>query len=173
MKRDVLGLVLILFMGLIAQSSTYALPFNDDMVNSDVMTGKIMRPAPEGSIAMGSLDHRVRNREQALKFTNPLKNDKVSAANGKRLFQIHCMPCHGNIESEPYVPGLVAKYLPGPNLAVSLYHDKDGGRTDGAIYATIYFGSLSGLMGPMGFKFSPAEHWDLINYIRVVQEKVK
>ncbi len=167
MKKIVIAL---LFITLIA-APAFSLPFNDDMVNSPVLTGKIMRPAPDGVISKGSLGYHVSSREDALKFTNPIKGDKTSVINGKRLFQVNCSPCHGNIASDPYQPGTVTKFLPGPNLSSDMYHDKDGGRTDGQIYGVIHFGSLSGLMSPLGWKFSPTEHWDLINYIRAVQTK--
>lgn len=157
---------------LITAATASALPFNDDMVNSDVMTGKIMRPAPAGAIAQGSLAYKVENREEAMKLTNPIKGDQLSTLNGKRLFQVNCTPCHGNLESNPYVPGPVAKFLPGPNLTSPMYHDKPDGRSDGNIYGTIQFGSLSTLMPALGWKFSATEHWDLINYIRSVQSKV-
>jgi mono/diheme cytochrome c family protein len=165
-------LVLLLIITARAQS-VLALPFNDDMVNSPAITGKIMRPPPDGSIANGSLVSHLASRDEAMKLTNPIKGDNISTLNGKRLFQVNCSPCHGDIASDPYVPGTVSKFLPGPNLSAAMYHDKAEGKSDPYIYATIHFGSLSGLMPAVGWKLSPTEHWDVINYIRSVQAKVK
>lgn len=154
------------------QKSAQALPFNDDMVNSPVTTGAIMRPLPDGTASDNISSYKLENREEALKLTNPIKGDKLSTLNGRRLFQVNCTPCHGDIEAKPYVPGPVAKFLPGPDLTAPMYHDKADGRSDGNIYATIHFGSLSTLMPRVGWKLSPTEHWDIINYVRSVQNKV-
>ena len=148
----------------------YALPFNDDMVDNPMKTGRVMRPLPEGSLSDGSSTYHVATRDEALKLSNPGKVDEISVANGKRLFAVNCTPCHGDIASNPYKPGTVAKFLPGPNLSMDLYKDKPDGRTDGSIYGTIHFGSISGLMPALGWKFSPTEHWDMINYIRKIQD---
>lgn len=40
-------------------------------------------------------------------------------------------------------------------------------RTDGSIYATIHFGIR--LMPGHGWKLSPTEHWDIVNYVRSAQ----
>lgn len=154
----------------VSVSNAKALPFNDDMVDNPMKTGRIMRPLPPGSLSDGSSTYHVASREDALKLSNPAKADEISIANGKRLFAVNCTPCHGDIESNPYKPGTVSKFLPGPNLAMDLYKDKPDGRTDGSIYGTIHFGSISGLMPALGWKFSPTEHWDLINYIRKIQD---
>lgn len=169
--KKIIFVLTVLILGCVNRAA--ALPFNDDMVNSPVLTGKIMRPAPDGSISVGSLGSHLASREEALKLSNPIKGDKTSTLNGKRLFQVNCTPCHGDIESNPYVPGPVAKFLPGPNLSAAMYHDKAEGRTDGSIFGTIHFGSISGLMPAVGWKLSRTEHWDVVNYIRSVQAKVK
>ena len=41
-------------------------------------------------------------------------------------------------------------------------------KTDGYLYATIHYGGLV-IMPGLGWKLSDSEHWDIINYLRSVQ----
>lgn len=139
-----------------------ALPFNDDMVDVQKRTGVIMREKAPGTVAVGMAEYYVANREDAEKLTNPLHGDPTSTANGKRLFTVNCQPCHGDISKKPYAPGPVgAKALQvPPDLTSDMYKT----RTEGSIYATIHFGIR--LMPAHGWKLSPTEHWDIVNYVK-------
>ena len=148
--------------GLMAVGTAHALPFNDDMVNVQKRTGTIMRQKAPGTVAVGSSEYYVPPRDEAEKLTNPLKGDVTSTANGKRLFAVNCLPCHGDISKKPYAPGAVgAKALQvPPDLTSDMYKT----RTDGSIFATIHYGIR--LMPGHGWKLSTTEHWDLVNYVR-------
>jgi mono/diheme cytochrome c family protein len=147
---------------LLAVAEASALPFNDDMVNVQKRTGSIMRQKAPGTVAIGMSDYYVASREEAEKMTSPNKGDVSSIANGKRLFAINCLPCHGDLSKKPYVPGLVGQKTiqTPPDLTSDMYKT----RTDGSIYATIHFGIRA--MPGHGWKLSPAEHWDIVNYVR-------
>src|SRR5258708_1817219 len=107
------------------QSTTaVALPFNDDMVDNPMKTGRVMRPLPPDSLSEGAGIEHLAAREDALKLTNPIKGDKVSTLNGKRLFAVNCSPCHGDISTSPHKNGTVTQYLPGPDLSTDIYRDK-------------------------------------------------
>ena len=157
---------------LIAVTEAGALPFNDDMVDVQKRTGTIMRQKAPGTVAIGMSDYYVASREDAEKLANPVKSDAKSVAKGKRLFAVNCLPCHGDISKKPYVPGAVgakALQIP-PDLTGVTYQppvaggESTQGRTDGSIYATIHFGIR--LMPGHGWKLSPTDHWDIVNYIR-------
>jgi mono/diheme cytochrome c family protein len=139
-----------------------ALPFNDDMVNVQKRTGTIMRQKAPGTVAIGMSEYYVPSREEAEKMTNPVKADAASLANGKRLFAVNCLPCHGDISKKPYAPGAVGKKTlqTPPDLTLDTYKT----RTDGSIFATIHFGIR--LMPGHGWKLTPTDHWDIVNYIR-------
>ena len=149
-----------------------ALPFNADMVNNQIKTGQVMRPRPEGVVARGTLRGTINGefplhlekKEDTANFVNPKKGDSNSIESGRRLFQVNCSPCHGNIEKTPYEPGVAARFNGAPDLRADTYKS----RTDGSIYGTIHFGGLA-LMPAYGWKLSPAEHWDLVNYVRLAQ----
>jgi mono/diheme cytochrome c family protein len=149
-----------------------ALPFNDDMVSNQMRTGVVMRQKMADSIPVGSLDYHFAKKEDTFGLVNPKKGEADSSARGKRLFAVNCFPCHGDISAEPYQPGPVSQFMPGPNLAADEYSEKPAnsalpGRSDGQIFGTIDFGNV--LMPALGWKISPSEHWDIINYVRQVQ----
>ncbi len=150
----------------LAVSEAMALPFNDDMVSVQKRTGTIMRQKAPGTVAIGMSDYYVASREDAEKMTNPVKADATSIANGKRLFAVNCLPCHGDISKKPYAPGAVGKKTlqTPPDLTLDTYKS----RTDGSIFATIHFGIR--LMPGHGWKLSPTDHWDIVNYIRNRQD---
>lgn len=158
--------------GLLSVTEARALPFNDDMVAVQKRTGTIMRQKAPGTVAIGMSDYYVASREEAEKLTNPVKADAASIGKGKRLFAVNCLPCHGDISKKPYAPGAVgAKALQTPPDLTSVTYqppiaggDSTQGRTDGSIFATIHFGIR--LMPGHGWKISPTDHWDIVNYIR-------
>ncbi len=157
-------LVSLLLSSLCAINFASALPFNDDMVDNQITTGQIMRPQPKGSVSKGSLEYKVDSKEAAQALTNPVPLTKASVLRGKRLFEVNCAACHGVI-GKVHQPSVAGPLLGAPNLGDPLYHD----RTEGSIYSTIHFGNV--IMYPVGWKLSSAETWDIINYVRNVQQE--
>lgn len=155
--------------------ASFALPFNDDMVNEQLKTGQIMRAEPLGSVALGSLERRLESKQEVMSALNPLKDDQASKLRGKRLFFVNCSPCHGDIAQVPYVPGVAGKKIqesiglgPPDISGVDPIRQKDyRAVSDGDLFGTIHFGF--GLMPAVGWKLSAVEKWDIVNYIRGVQ----
>ena len=164
------GLIYIfaLLCGAAIAGSSYALPFNDDMVDNQIKIGQMMRPPPAGAIAQGVLDGdyplHIEKKEDVAGYVNPKKGNKDAIFVGKRLFQVNCSPCHGNLEKTPYEPGVAGKFIGAPDLTAQM--DKD--RTDGSNYGTIHFGGMA-LMPAYDWKLSPDEHWNIVSYLRSVQ----
>ncbi|RMG39547.1 MAG: hypothetical protein D6719_13070 [Candidatus Dadabacteria bacterium] len=151
---------------IIPYNAAQALPFNDDMVDSQLRTGSIMRPKAADSVPLGSLAFRIEKKEDAFDLINPQKRDAASVARGKRLFAVNCFPCHGNIEAKEYKGGPVsAKFMVPPDISGAYYKNK----SDGYIFGTIRFGGLA-VMPALGWKLSQSETWDIVNYIRSVQD---
>lgn len=152
--------------------SAHALPFNDDMVNINKhsRTGVMMREKSPNSVPVGSVATRLTSKADAESLVNPLKGDKESAARGKRLWGVNCLPCHGDISKVPYQPGYVAAKLPlmPPDPTSDAYKT----RTDGFFYGVVHLGA-QGIMPVLGWKFSDTEHWDITNYIREMQNSVR
>lgn len=145
-----------------------ALPFNDDMVDNQKRTGIIMRGAPEGSVPVGFESVFPKTKAEATELVNTVPAEPRSIEAGSRLFRVNCYPCHGDVSKSPYQPGPVAVNskgaIPGMDIGDKIYLQ----RTDGYIYATIHFGGLV-IMPGLGWKMSDQEHWDIVNYLRSVQ----
>ena len=97
--------------------------------------------------------------------SNPVDVDEISLERGRLLFQINCRHCHGD---EGLGNGPVAAYfktVPPRNLTdasvVSL--------TDGDIFLTITNGKP--YMPALGENLDVRMRWDVVNYVRELQEK--
>jgi mono/diheme cytochrome c family protein len=143
-----------------------ALPFNDDMVMIQPANGRIMRELPPHSVPLGSLESQIAGPEAARQMTNPVQASENSIASGRRLFSINCTPCHGSYKDGEYiVSSLAAVGMPPINLAEKRLVDQP----DGHFFSYIHFGGA--IMPPYGWKFSIKEHWDIVNYIRQIQQE--
>jgi len=147
-------------------ASSWALPFNDDMVHDQFDINEVMRKLPADSVPL-SAAKLVRNLQEAKNLENPVQGNPASARNGELLWQVNCVPCHGEYANGKYQAGVVGAFLPlpGPDLSDAAYHD----RTDGHFWGIVHFGSA--IMPRYGWKLSDREHWDLVNYIRKIQGK--
>lgn len=145
-------------------SSAVALPFNQDLVSGQINVGHVMRPKAPNTVPLGSLDSYVPSREVALTWENPIKGDRMSTLNGKRLFEVNCSPCHGKYEDGKHTPGAVSNVVPGPDISLDMYKVKP----DGHFFGYIHFGGMA-IMPAYGWKLSTTEHWDIVNYVRHVQ----
>lgn len=146
-------------------SCSHALPFNTDMMSSQPLNGQIMRPAPSDSVHVGSSERFVGTREEAASLQNPIPRSRLSVTRGQRLFTANCSPCHGKYIDGKHVPGAVSKSLPGVDLSMEPIKVKP----DSHFFQFIHFGGMA-IMPAYGSKFSIPEHWDIVNYIRHVQE---
>lgn len=98
-------------------------------------------------------------------IADPLENTDENLAEGKRLFEINCTPCHGQ-KGE------------GNGQLVELPNGSDGPFTsrpqpykvllpplkDGSIFYTVSYGK--NMMGGYGFQLSVKERWQVIHYIK-------
>jgi len=158
---------------LLIPALAFGLPFNKDMVDVQMRAGSTTRPSVPGTVALGSLSYRVESKAETEGMTNPIARDEASVQRGKRLFEVNCTPCHGWYTNGGNVKPPVAKGvagengymgLPAPDITVDMYKQ----RTDGFFYGTIHFGGMA-IMPAYGWKLSPHEHWDLVNYVRHIQ----
>lgn len=152
----------------VTASLAHALPFNDDMVmTKNLRTGSTVRMPVEGTIAVGALEHRVANKDEATNLKNPIATSAESITRGKRSYEVNCSPCHGDYTASGRVKGVVAEksILEAPDIGGALYKD----RPDGLFFATIYFGGMA-VMPAVGYKLAPEEAWNIVNYLRDLQK---
>lgn len=96
--------------------------------------------------------------------TNPIPVDEISLQRGEILYSIHCALCHG--EKAQGDGPLAIHYsdrppsdLTGPNVAAQF---------DGTLFRTISQGF--GQMPPLTENLTPRERWDVINYLRKLEQ---
>jgi len=99
---------------------------------------------------------------QDTELRNPVPSTVQSLEQGKALFTINCIMCHGQTSAKP---GPVGQKLtpPPPGLDHALIQVL----SDSIIFKAITFGF--GRMPPFRDKLSPRERWDVINFLRTRQ----
>jgi len=142
-----------------------ALPFNQDMVGSQLSVGDMHRADPLRSRERG-FSARFMGDEPGdpNRFINPVPASARSIRHGERLYQSNCSPCHGRRIEGKQIEGGVQQWMPGLPLFEPMMKDKP----DGHFYQAIHYG-FAGIMPSYGYKFSIEEEWDIVNYIRSVQ----
>jgi mono/diheme cytochrome c family protein len=96
---------------------------------------------------------------QESELRNPVKPTEGSLSQGKTLFEINCLICHGQTSSER---GPVGKKLVPP--PPGLDHDMVKGLSDSTIFKAMTFGF--GRMPSFKDKLTPQERWNLVNFLR-------
>jgi mono/diheme cytochrome c family protein len=96
---------------------------------------------------------------QGAEFKNPIAPTEAWVSQGKALFDINCVMCHGQTSSER---GLVGKKLVPP--PPGLDHDQVKGLSDSVIFKAITLGF--GRMPSFQDKLTAQERWMLVNFLR-------
>ncbi len=153
-----------LLMLLLVRKSAQALPWDVDMYSQEsLQSNEVARAPAKGTVAVGRKPFTMTKEEADQKLQNPRAATRHSVWNGQRLYNVNCLTCHGRKAD--------GKGPVGPQVAASdLTNDLYVKKSDGYIYAVIHLGGAA--MPRYGYKFSEQDHWDVINYLRVLQ-KVK
>jgi len=138
--------------------------FRDSLTNQLPVTGAVARGYMPFPYPGATITDRVVNQTLAgVQLVNPLTGDTGTIAEGKRLYTIFCVDCHGDQgkgDGYLYTSGLF------PAKPRSLVKTFITSKPDGELYYVITMGSISGLMGPHGSQIAPEKRWKIINYIR-------
>ncbi len=138
--------------------------FKDSITNQLPVEGAVSRGNMPFPFATASIGDRAVNQTLAgMQLVNPIEMNDQTIAEGKELYDIFCMVCHGaqgKGDGHLYTNGL---YPAKPTSLVEAYVQN---KPDGEIYYVITAGSISGLMGPHGSQIQPEERWKIINYTR-------
>ncbi|WP_430811481.1 MULTISPECIES: c-type cytochrome [unclassified Carboxylicivirga] len=94
-------------------------------------------------------------------LVNPYAHDANVLAEGKRLYDIYCLHCHGGLGDGKGHLYTSQKYL---FLPADLNSEKIRNNPDGEIFQVITVGY--GVMGAHGAQILPEERWKIITYIR-------
>lgn len=175
MRRSHLLLLVVLLPGL-----TQAWPWSQDMMNQPSVKPEELPPGrdslfpmPPRSIPVQGIPTQVATIEEADKLANPVPVSEKSLARGRTLFRIVCAACHGlygqGVDNPTDSP--VAELMGAANLTTEYVQQQ---LTEGWIFGTITFGSVSTLMPAYGVPqgdvgsndLTPEERWDVVNYVR-------
>ncbi len=159
--RKILTVAILL---LIRVDLAYGWPWSTDMARQpSIRSQRSPRLPPENSIPRQGIEPSMDRVEAGKILRNPVAPNPTSLADGKGLFQIYCVPCHG-VDAKGTGP-VAKKFVTPTDLTSQATRD----RPDGFIYETIRDGGSS--MPPQGDAISPNERWDIVNYLRSIQQK--
>ncbi len=138
-----------------------------DMADSPIVkTQRDYLDPPEGSIPHNALLHPKTSEEAEKILKNPYRNStqrKKHESEGKKLFEIHCYPCHG-MTGKGDGP-VTYKYPAPPDITTANYKK----RGDGHFYHVILNGIRN--MPKYGHAVSDHERWKIILHLRNLQNK--
>ena len=122
---------------------------------------------PSGAVPdslLESSDPSMTRAQAAILLHNPEAATGESVRKGKEVFGTYCLPCHGpGGRGDGPIASKLALRL--PDLPAVL-----GKSTDGYLYATIRDGGV--VMPPQGYRIPGKERWDVVNFLRSIQENV-
>lgn len=125
----------------------------------------VLRAPEEGSVPIGGRDLAGEDppydRNQFR--VNPVASDDSSVARGERTFARVCAACHG--KSLAGDGPVAANFMPPPDLLAQATRE----RRDGFLYSYIRFGGI--VMPPYGAQVTALEAWNVVNYLRHMQQK--
>ena len=152
-----------LFSMAVAPVICYALPWDIDISRQpSYQTKEIARSPVKGSVPVGRMPFTLSVDEAEKQLHNPISRDLYSTWRGERLWRASCAVCHGDrADSQTYNGQLLA----APSLLQDIYRN----RADGRYFAIITKGGVN--MPRYGYKFNAEEKWDLINYLRYLQDE--
>ncbi len=126
-----------------------------------------MRPLVEGTIPRNFRPYALSTMDEAKLHLNPLPASKEVLTNGKQLFNVYCIVCHGQYgEGNGLVASLPNWPRPLYPRPPSLQSDKIRDYKDGQIFHVITMGQ--NLMPSYAEKLSEEERWSIIHYLRVL-----
>lgn len=137
-----------------------SVPYNTN--GSSGINGKPVNMKPvAGTIARGNVPYEYADTnadyERAkLELKSPLEKNEGNLENGKKMYDIYCISCHGKKGDGNGVLSQREKFEGIPN-----YKDRD--LTEGNIYHVIMYGK--GLMGSHASQLTLKERWQIVQYV--------
>lgn len=109
-----------------------------------------------------------RETEEETATKNPVVADARSIKNGKHYFLTYCAVCHGRT-TEENDEGTAHTQVNSKGMSAPVIISLSSDYLDGYIfYYTKYGGSA---MPPLGYATTAMERWDIINYIRTMENE--
>jgi mono/diheme cytochrome c family protein len=153
---------ILLLLFIVGVSSAFGLPWDEDLFKQQsYKPNEMVRSPAKGTVPIGRTPFTMTTEEAAEQLENPVQATRDSLWRGRRLYNVHCLTCHG---PDAKGDGPVGPLLGVPSLLESLYLE----RPDGHTFGYIFHGGAN--MPRYGYKFSSEEIWNIINYLRTIQK---
>lgn len=136
--------------------------------NPNYANGMTSRNPVEGTIARGQEVYDYENTEEGYidakqNSKNPLEKNNKNIENGKKMYNIYCISCHGEVGDGNGVLVQREKFLGVPN-----YKDRD--ITEGSIYYVIMHGR--NMMGSHASQLTEKERWQVVMYVQQLRQNL-
>jgi mono/diheme cytochrome c family protein len=131
------------------------------------------RPTVPGAVPVGGSEVDSLGLAAAERVTNPRTRTSESLNRGKWVYETYCLVCHGDAGRGD---GPISSTAGGPFFGVrSLVNDTIARRSDGYLYGVVIQASSMGrgLMPIYGDKIHDTDRWDVVNYVRVLQQQAR
>lgn len=127
-----------------------------------LVPGQVTMAQPPGTVPREGGELMIA-REVYSQRKNPIAADAQSLARGKKLFDIHCTPCHGPAGKGdgPVTP----RFIPPPDLTSQPVQAKSDG------HFSYYIGYGGAIMPAYGEALSVNDRWDIVNHLRALAKK--
>lgn len=136
--------------------------------NPNYANGMTTQLPAEGTIARGKVPYDYPNTNEGyedakLNSKNPLEVTEANLENGKKMYDIYCISCHGKTGAGDGVLVEREKFLGVPN-----YKDRD--ITEGSIYQVIMYGR--NMMGSHSSQLTAKERWQTTMYVEQLRTEL-
>jgi mono/diheme cytochrome c family protein len=128
--------------------------------------------AVEGTVPVTGAEPAV-DVKTADRLANPRTRTSESLNRGQVVYQTYCLVCHG---SGGRGDGPISVLSGGPFPAIrNLTDDIARKRTDGYLYGVVVnaIAMGRGLMPRYGDKIRGSDRWDVVNYVRALQQQAR
>jgi mono/diheme cytochrome c family protein len=137
-------------------------------LNPNYANGMTSQLPVDGTIARGQFPYDFDNTNEGyeaakLDSKNLLEVNEANLANGKKMYDIYCLVCHGKSGAGDGVMVEREKFLGVPN-----YKDRD--ITEGSIYHVIMYGR--NMMGSHASQLTVQERWQVTMYVQQLRTEL-
>ena len=136
--------------------------------NPNFANGMTTQLPVEGTIARGQVPYEYKNNNEGyevakLELKNSLEVTEANLENGKKMYDIYCISCHGKTGTGDGFLVEREKILGVPN-----YKDRD--ITEGSIYHVIMHGR--NMMGSHASQLTAKERWQVTMYVQQLRNEL-
>ena len=146
----------------------YILTKSDGMIRKVGGTKLATTPTTAANVPTPSAGQNVSNLS-ATSLKNPVTPTSASIAAGRKLYDVNCAACHGNLAQGAVKAGITISILEEqrgkqpPDLTDDQW---DHGSSDGAIFSVIKRGLPPSMMAGFDGRIPDDDIWRLVNYLR-------